>query len=48
MQGRSVRQVAADLDLNETSLRLTTAERDEPKELRMRVKRLEMERELLK
>jgi len=63
--GRSIGQVAADLDLTETALRewikraatdagrgppgaLTTAERDELVEMRRRVKRLEMEREILK
>ena len=63
--GRSITQVAKDLDLTEGSLRewvnraeadakpgttgtLTTAEREELSELRKRVKRLEMEREILK
>jgi transposase-like protein len=63
--GRTIAQVATDLDLTETALRewvkraavdagegpasaLTTAERDELGELRRRVKRLEMEREILK
>jgi transposase-like protein len=63
--GRSIAQVARDLDLTETALRewmkraeadagkgeadaLTTAERGELSELRKRVKRLEMEREILK
>jgi transposase-like protein len=62
---RTVRQVARDLDLTETSLRawvkratidaapqptgaLTTAEREELTRLRKQVKRLEMEREILK
>jgi transposase len=62
---RSIRQVAEDLDLTETSLRqwvkqadidagngppeaLTTAEREELTRLRKQVKRLEMEREILK
>ena len=63
--GRTIAQVATDLDLTETALRdwvkraavdagqgpagaLTTAEREELGELRRRVKRLEMEREILK
>ena len=63
--GRTIAQVAIDLDLTETALRdwvkraavdagqgppsaLTTAEREEFGELRRRVKRLEMEREILK
>ena len=62
---RSLRQVAKDLDLTETSLRewvrraeesavqpaatsLSSDERGELAELRKRVKRLEMEREILK
>lgn len=63
--GRSISQVALDLDLSETALRdwvkraqidagqgpagaLTTAEREELTQLRKQVKRLEMEREILK
>jgi len=63
--GKSIPQVAKDLDLTETALRewvkraevddgkgpaesLTTVERNELQELRRRVKRLEMEREILK
>ena len=63
--GKSLPQVARDLDLTESALRewvkqaevdagkgppeaLTTAERNELQELRRRVKRLEMEREILK
>ena len=63
--GRSIREVARDLDLTETALRewvkqaavdagqgstgaLTTAERAELAQLRRDVKRLEMEREILK
>jgi transposase-like protein len=63
--GKSIPQVAKDLDLTERALRewvrraevdegkglpgeLTTIERNELQELRRRVKRLEMEREILK
>lgn len=63
--GRSIGQVAKDLDLTENALRewvkradidsgqgppgaLTTAERQELTQLRAKVKRLEMEREILK
>ena len=63
--GKSVPQVARELDLTETALRewvaradidagkgpagaLTTAEREELTRLRREVKRLEMEREILK
>jgi transposase len=63
--GRSITQVAKDLDLTETALRtwikhadldtrtsppnaLTTAEREELERLRREVKRLQMEREILK
>ena len=63
--GRSIGQVAVDLDLTETALRewvrragvdagegppgpLTTVEREELSRLRKQVKRLEMEREILK